>query len=698
MLLRGLLTDDRHARTRVRARRLLPGVLAAVAVAMVGPVSTAAAATFTVTTTADSGAGSLRQALTDVSAAGTGHTIAFAIPGSGPHVIAPASLLPNIGRDNTTIDGCTQPGADCGTRPLTLAVQLHGQGLGAGAHGVTIRGLSITGAATGIANNRFARDGRFQVSQDLTVEKNLLGIAPDGSAAGNTQVFGLQIGNRGLNQDGLRILDNVIASNTNTAIDLRAGGFSTPRAIQRLRIEGNLIGMDPTGTQARPNGGDGIVVAWSAGARIVGNRVAGSPGVGIRHLGRTQAVPGSDPAVDPGLLIEGNVVEGNAGGGIVLAPNLPTLGPAGSDPNSGPARVFGNTVADNGTAGVSVTAATGMLRPNILIGGTAPGERNTITGSDGPGVAVGTSTSDTSVAVTVRGNSIFANSGPAIDLGSDGPTENGEPLVARSGPNLLLNHPLIDSIAHGSVIVNGTYTGAANATYTLDFYASDTADGPQTWIGSAPVTTDATGTATFSATFNGNLPEGWTVNATATDADGNTSEFAATAAVVPPLPPAPEPPADSGPQGQPPSGTDGSGQAPGRGTGRIRKPRLRLTETADRRTLRAGQTATFVVQLRNPSKRAIRTVRTCVVLPPGLVAVRSNPRAGLSQGRRCWTAARLAAGGSRTYRLTVRALPGAAGRKVSRVTARSREARGVAQAAQAVRVLPSQAVGGGVTG
>jgi hypothetical protein len=112
-------------------------------------VPAALAATFTVTTTADSGAGSLRQAITDVNAAGTGNTIAFAIPGSGPFTIAPASALPAIASsaDSTTIDGCTQPGADCGARPLRLQVQLAGQGLGlSGANGVSVNADTATGA------------------------------------------------------------------------------------------------------------------------------------------------------------------------------------------------------------------------------------------------------------------------------------------------------------------------------------------------------------------------------------------------------------------------------------------------------------------------------------------------------------------------------------------------------------------------
>ena len=53
--------------------------------------------TFTVTRTADSGAGSLRQAILDANArAGIADIIAFSIAGAGVHTIAPTSPLPTI--------------------------------------------------------------------------------------------------------------------------------------------------------------------------------------------------------------------------------------------------------------------------------------------------------------------------------------------------------------------------------------------------------------------------------------------------------------------------------------------------------------------------------------------------------------------------------------------------------------------------
>jgi hypothetical protein len=78
------------------------------------------AATFTVTNNADSGAGSLRQAIDDANAAAGADTIVFAI-GSGPQTI---NII--IGRlsitDSVLIDGQTQPGFAGAPLPLWIAV------------------------------------------------------------------------------------------------------------------------------------------------------------------------------------------------------------------------------------------------------------------------------------------------------------------------------------------------------------------------------------------------------------------------------------------------------------------------------------------------------------------------------------------------------------------------------------------------
>jgi len=66
--------------------------------------------TLLVTNTADSGTGSLRQAIIDSNAATSGaNTIDFNISGQGAQTIAPRSALPAI-TQSVLIDGFSQPG------------------------------------------------------------------------------------------------------------------------------------------------------------------------------------------------------------------------------------------------------------------------------------------------------------------------------------------------------------------------------------------------------------------------------------------------------------------------------------------------------------------------------------------------------------------------------------------------------------
>jgi hypothetical protein len=119
------------------------GSLVLLLVLSAGP---AQANTFTVTNTADSGAGSLRAAILNANAPPVrADTITFNIGGAGVHTIALLSALPTI-NDAVTIDGTTQPGY-AGT-PL---IELNGAGaagadglvLGAGSSGTIVRALAI---------------------------------------------------------------------------------------------------------------------------------------------------------------------------------------------------------------------------------------------------------------------------------------------------------------------------------------------------------------------------------------------------------------------------------------------------------------------------------------------------------------------------------------------------------------------------
>src|SRR5438552_4740005 len=117
-------------------------------------VPVGSAATFSVTTTADSGAGSLRQAILDANANAGSDTIRFAIPGAGAHTIAVTSGPLPVISDPVVVDGTTQAGF-AGT-PLIRVDNATGNaitGLNVTADGSRVRGLELTrfGAAIRVA-------------------------------------------------------------------------------------------------------------------------------------------------------------------------------------------------------------------------------------------------------------------------------------------------------------------------------------------------------------------------------------------------------------------------------------------------------------------------------------------------------------------------------------------------------------------
>lgn len=104
------------------------------------------AATRTVTTISDNGAGSFRNAITS---SVNGDVIQFAIPGSGVHLITLTSII-GVTQSNLTIDATTQNGYTCGNP--TIIIELGGawpctfnvQGTGNSIKGISFRNVLFT--------------------------------------------------------------------------------------------------------------------------------------------------------------------------------------------------------------------------------------------------------------------------------------------------------------------------------------------------------------------------------------------------------------------------------------------------------------------------------------------------------------------------------------------------------------------------
>jgi hypothetical protein len=243
-------------------------------------------------------------------------------------------------------------------------------------------------------------------------------------------------------------------------------------------------------------------------------------------IGGLTSVPGTGP---------GNLISGNLGIGLDLF--------AGSSDNQIEGNIIGADVTGTLPLGNSL-AGTSLSGSGNTVGGTDPTAHNIIAfnGTDpavgseqGSGITV---VADTSTGNFLLGNSIFSNSALGINLsiafdGAGGVTFN-DAGDADSGPNNLQNFPTISSVTipsgNASVTIAGSLDSTPSTTFRLEFFSNEVGDASgfgegQTLLGFKDVTTDSSGGATYSATFSLSLAGEKTFTATATDPDGNTSEF-----------------------------------------------------------------------------------------------------------------------------------------------------------------------------
>ena len=163
------------------------------------------------------------------------------------------------------------------------------------------------------------------------------------------------------------------------------------------------------------------------------------------------------------------------------------------------------------------------------IGGTNAWQHNMIAFGNGAGVGLFSGTANTNNAIL--GNSIFAIAGQGIDLDFNNRTLN-DANDSDSGANKRQNFPLITNVALAAqgTLIQGTLQTAANGVYRLEFFSGAVAFRPdhgyaRYFIGWTNVTTDDSGAASFSLVAPNYVPAGYFICSTATDTNGNTSEF-----------------------------------------------------------------------------------------------------------------------------------------------------------------------------
>jgi CSLREA domain-containing protein len=490
----------------------------------------------------------LRAAIAEANAQSGANEIDFAIPGSGVQTIQLGSQLPTVTDTSgpTTIDGYTQPGASPNSNQFASNAQLRIAVRGTGSHGVdALRITSPNNVVRGMSFYNLRRSiwlagGNAKGNR---IVGNFVGTNPSGTfgfagSALDLDGIGVEL-SAGANHNtvGEASLSarNVISGNARHGIACYSGASNT--------VYNNIVGLSPLGDRRLMNvkhgsdwnsvcannviGGTGGLQRNIFSGNGVPNANDGSAGIEVSHgPGNTgQQIVGNCFGTDitctsapswtfnafwgihiedtaSNLLVDHNVVvssrsaaikleERNTMGSIV-SNNLVGVGPDGrSLPNHAP--------------GIMVTegATNNRIGPGNIVAHNPVGVRISDPGTDGN---------------TITRNSIFANGGLGIDLDPTGvnPNDAGD---GDSGPNQQLNFPVLSSATRTSV--RGTAcSGCRVEVFVADPDPSGFGEG-RTFLAAAV----ADGSGNFTVAISG-VSAGQTVTATATDGQGNTSEFA----------------------------------------------------------------------------------------------------------------------------------------------------------------------------
>ncbi len=461
----------------------------------------------TVSNSNNSGVGSLRAAIDSINANGSG-IVTFNIGSScGPHVITLNSALPGI-TSGGYINGFTQPGSsqndlDVGDDATICVILEAGNsnvdtGLSVPASAgdadtLTIEGLAFSGFSSAaidleggslhsVTGNHFGGSVGGRALQSNQVDVLL------GAAVHDMIIGGVDVANR-----------NIIGDANSNGIWLQ-GAVSGPLLIgaNNNQIVNNYIGL-----------------GWNPNSSTYTNRGNGSNGI---------RVDGHDNT------FSGNLVGDNGQAGVAF-------NAGGAQNNVMDGNFIGVTsdgiAVGNSTVGVLFEAATGGAPENNIV------RDNTIENNAREGIWVQVGQGN-----KLRRNSIAFNGMLGIDLAAEGvnPNDDDAGLQTANYANHGQNYPVLTGASGGyqSGYVSGSLT-TTGGSFTLDFYASGSCDasghGPGlNWLGSTSLTvTVPMGVDEGFSSFNVRLTpdisllNGTVITATATNGNGDTSEFSACA-------------------------------------------------------------------------------------------------------------------------------------------------------------------------
>jgi hypothetical protein len=324
--------------------------------------------------------------------------------------------------------------------------------------GVGMNGSTITiGGTLAGARNYIAGNGYNNVDiNDLTnngaatgsyVQGNYIGTDASGTKVLSPTNFGVIIDHNPTNY----LIGGTTPSARNLLSGNKVGVAIYDNAFYNL-VQGNYIGTDVTGTFAVPNTTQGFLSGQQSGSTSVP--------AGYTTVGGTTAGAGN---VISGNLLDGVLINGTSQSSPGYTPYIGStvqgnsIGTDTTGTKALPNQGNGVSIALGGTnnsisAGnlIAYNALNGVLIDPGTSGGPGTGNvtiANVIASNGGAGVRVKTGSGN-----RISANSIFGNAALGIDLDAAGPGTNSHCNATSAGANLLQNYPVLTAGTGGTYI------------------------------------------------------------------------------------------------------------------------------------------------------------------------------------------------------------------------------------------------------